>query len=92
MLWWTALESQKIDGKSWWSRKIVRRSFQLNEISDSQNFEDDIDSDEEEDFNTQNMINPTIVYPVKMKYGWNSINFGLKMMMKSGLEIIFRLV
>ena len=31
----------------------------------------------------------TFVNPVKMKYGLNSIIFGLKMMMKSGLEKIF---
>ena len=36
------------------------------------------------DFYTQNMINSTLVSPVKMEYGWNSIS-GLKMMRKIGL-------
>ena len=31
----------------------------------------------------------TFVYPVKMEYGWNSVIFGLKMMLKSGQEKIF---
>ena len=35
------------------------------------------------------MTNPTIVYPVKMEYGWNFRISGLKMMVKSGLEKIF---
>ena len=35
------------------------------------------------------MINPTIVYPVKMEYGWNFGISDLKLMMKSGLEKIF---
>ena len=35
------------------------------------------------------MTNPTIVYPVKMEYGWNFSISGLKMMVKSGLEKIF---
>ena len=39
--------------------------------------------------NTQNMINSTIVSPVKMKYGRNFSISGLKMMVKSGLEKIF---
>ena len=37
-------------------------------------------------FNTHYMTNPTIVYPVKMEYGWNFSISGLKMMVKSGLE------
>ena len=36
--------------------------------------------------NTQYMTNLTIVYPVKMEYGWNSSISVLKMMWKSGLE------
>ena len=36
---------------------------------------------------TQYMANPTIVYMVKMEYGWNFSISGLKM--KSGLEEIF---
>ena len=39
--------------------------------------------------NTQNMTNPTIVYLVKMEYGWNFSISGLKMMVKGGLEKIF---
>ena len=35
------------------------------------------------------MTNPTIVYRVKMEYGRNFSIFGLKMMVKSGLEKIF---
>ena len=35
------------------------------------------------------MTNPTIVYPVKMEYGWNFSISGLIMMMKSGLGKIF---
>ena len=35
------------------------------------------------------MTNPTILCPVKMEYGWNFSIFGLKMMVKSGLEKIF---
>ena len=34
------------------------------------------------------MTNLTIVYPVKMEYGWNFSISGLKMMVKSGLEKI----
>ena len=40
-------------------------------------------------FNTQYMTNLTIVYPVKMEYGWNLGISGLKMMVKRGLEKIF---
>ena len=36
--------------------------------------------------NTQYMTNLTTVYPVQMEYGWNFSIFGLKMMVKSGLE------
>ena len=32
------------------------------------------------------MTNPTIVYPVKMEYGWKFNISGLKMMVKRGLE------
>ena len=39
--------------------------------------------------NTQHMANPTIVYPVKMEYGWHFSIFGLKVMVKSGLEFFF---
>ena len=39
--------------------------------------------------NIQYMTNPTIVYPVKIEYGWNVSISGLKMMVKSGLEKIF---
>ena len=39
--------------------------------------------------NTQYVTNPTIVYPVKMEYGWNFSISGLKMMVKSGLQKIF---
>ena len=35
------------------------------------------------------MTNSTLVSPVKMEYGWNVSNSGLKMMMKSGLGKIF---
>ena len=35
------------------------------------------------------MTNPTIVFPVKMEYGWNLRISGLKMTVKSGLEKIF---
>ena len=34
------------------------------------------------------MINPVIVYPVKMEYGWNFTITGLKMMLNTGLEKI----
>ena len=39
--------------------------------------------------NTQKFIYSTVIYQVKMEYWWNSIIFGLKMMMKSGLGKIF---
>ena len=39
--------------------------------------------------NTQFMTNLTIVYMVKMEYGWNFSISGLKMMVKSGPEEIF---
>ena len=35
------------------------------------------------------MTNPTIVYPIKMEYGWNFSIYGLKIMVKSGLEKMF---
>ena len=38
---------------------------------------------------TQNMTNPTIIFLVKMEYGWNFSISGLKMMVKSGLEKIY---
>ena len=41
--------------------------------------------------NTQYMTNPTIVYPVKMEYGWNFSISGIKMMVKSGLEFFFEI-
>ena len=40
-------------------------------------------------FNTQYMLNPTIVYLVKKEYGWNISIYGLKMMVKSRLEKMF---
>ena len=40
-------------------------------------------------FNTQYMTNSTLVFPVKMEYGWNFSISGLKIMMKSGLGKIF---
>ena len=43
----------------------------------------------ESSITTQYMINPTIVYLVKMEYGWNFSISGLRMMVKSGLEKIY---
>ena len=40
-------------------------------------------------FNTQHITNSTIVYPVKMEYGWNFSISRWTMMVKSGLEKIF---
>ena len=40
--------------------------------------------------NTQYLTNPIIVSPVKMEYWWNFSISGLKMMVKSCLERIFR--
>ena len=40
-------------------------------------------------FNTQYMRNPDMVYVHKMEYVSKIIIFGLKMMVKSGLEKIF---
>ena len=40
-------------------------------------------------FNTPYMSYSSIVYPVKMEYGSKNNIFGLKMMVKSGLEKIF---
>ena len=39
--------------------------------------------------NTQYMTNPTIIYPVKMEYGWNFSISGLKKMAKSDREATF---
>ena len=40
-------------------------------------------------FNTQDITNSTLVCPVKIEYVTKNNIFGLKMMMKSGLEKIF---
>ena len=39
--------------------------------------------------NKQYMRNSTIVYPLKMEYGWKIVILGLEIMVKNGLEIIF---
>ena len=42
-----------------------------------------------DDFNTQYMRNPDMVYVLKMEYVYKINIFGLNMMLKSGLEKIF---
>ena len=41
------------------------------------------------EINTQYMTNPTIVYLIKMEYGWDFSISGLKIIVKIGLEKLF---